>query len=78
MAKKEKKEEKHYVRHREDAEWLTLEICEYYKNQAKDIENRSISDNRFMSLCRELVERCDITEVQAINILSGLHCETAH
>lgn len=73
MAKKTEKKKEPYFRHRVDAEWLTMDICNAYKEKAKDIRNRSTSDSEFHKLCRQLVDRCDVTEVQAINILNGLH-----
>ncbi len=74
MAKKDKKEEKKpYFRHRSDAEWLTYDICISYRDKARNIRNRSMSDNDFKGLCRELMDQCDVTEVQAINILNGLY-----
>ena len=71
--KSKKKASEPYFRHRADAEWLTMDICIAYKEKAKDIRNRSTSDREFYKLCRQLVDRCDVTEVQAINILNGLH-----
>ena len=61
------------VRHKEGAEWLTWEICDYYMDKAKNIRNRSMADGEFAGLCKELMTRCDVTEVQAINILNGYH-----
>ena len=61
------------VLHKPGAEWLTREICEYYQDKAKDIPNHSIWDPKFSTLCRELKDRCDLTETQAINILNGYH-----
>lgn len=74
MARKpEETTAKHHFRHRSDAEWLTYDICMYYIEKARDIKERSISDSRFNNLCHELMQRCDITEVQAINIINGFH-----
>ena len=66
-----KNEEKQGIRHRKDAEWLTYDICAYYMDKAKAIPDKSMSNITFRSLCYELKERCDITELQAINILNG-------
>ena len=74
MAKKQGKSEvKITVRHRPDAEWLTYDICKHYMKLAEKITDRSICDSEFGRLCEELMERCDITETQAINILNGRH-----
>ena len=69
----EKREAKKPVLHRPGAEWLTRDICEYYKSKANEISNHSTGDPRFNALCKELRERFDITETQAINILNGYH-----
>ncbi len=61
------------ILHRPGAEWLTRDICDYYKERAKDISTRSTADSNFNALCKELRERCDLTETQAINILNGYH-----
>ena len=66
-----KNEEKQGIRHRKDAEWLTYDTCAYYMDKAKAIPDKSMSNSTFRSLCYELKERCDITELQAINILNG-------
>ena len=70
---KEKQETKRIVLHRSGAEWLTRDLCEYYHAKAKEISNHSTGDPGFNTLCKELKERCDITETQAINILNGYH-----
>ena len=38
-----------YARHRNDAEWLTTEICNYYRKQADKIKKHSVSDPAFYS-----------------------------
>ena len=74
MAKKSTKQETNKtVLHSPGAEWLTRDICEFYHDKAKEISDHSTGDPRFNALCRELKERCDITETQAINILNGYH-----
>ena len=56
--------------HREDAEWLNLEICyEYMKKAAKIGISGDVGAKRDLRI--ELQNRCDITEVEAVNILNG-------
>ena len=71
--KNTQRERKKVILHKEGAEWLTREICDYYREKARNISNRSMGDSQFGNLCRELIERCDITETQAINILNGYY-----
>ena len=59
--------------HKEGTEWLTKEICEHYYKKAEKIKDHSLGNPEFKRLCKDLVERCDITETQAINILNGYH-----
>lgn len=73
MAKKKDQESKKIVLHKPGAEWLTRDVCDYYCNKAKGISNHSTGDPSFYALCKELKERFDLTEVQAINILNGYH-----
>ena len=74
MAKNSNKQETNkIVLHRPGAEWLTRDICEYYHDKDKEISNHSTGDPRFNALCKELKERFDITETQAINIMNGYH-----
>lgn len=74
MAKKSNKQEiNKTVLHKPGAEWLTRDICDYYHNKAKEISDHSTGDPGFNALCKELKERCDITETQAINIMNGYH-----
>lgn len=74
MAKNSNKQETNKtVLHRPGAEWLTRDLCEYYHAKAKEISDHSTGDPRFNALCKELKERCDLTETQAINILNGYH-----
>lgn len=63
------------ILHRPGDEWLTRDICDYYKERAKDISIRSMADPNFNALCKELRDRCDLIETQAINILNGYHRE---
>jgi hypothetical protein len=55
----------------QEKECLTQEICADYRKQAKGINDHSMSNLAFARLSNELVDRCGITEVQAINILNG-------
>ncbi|MBE5965290.1 MAG: hypothetical protein E7252_10310 [Lachnospira sp.] len=77
MAKKDKgdaeaKKQK-YV-HREDAEWLTEEICKEYREKAKLLGSNGGQDTgTWRALRMELQELCDITELEAVNILRGMN-----
>ena len=77
MAKKDKgdaeaKKQK-YV-HREDAEWLTEEICKEYREKAKLLGSNGGQDiGAWRALRMELQELCDITELEAVNILRGMN-----
>ena len=76
MAKKVEKttaKNKQYS-HREDAQWLTKEICAEYRKKALQIDHSHANDIGGRRTLRiELQEKCDITEIEAINILNGYH-----
>lgn len=70
-ANKSTKKEVSY-RHREDAEWLTIEICEKYRKKAEMLGIANVNNiGARRKLQMELQQRCDITELQAINIVNG-------
>lgn len=53
-------------------EWLTAEVCEYYKKEADAINEYDSQDvRRHRELRLELQEKYGLTEVEAINILNG-------
>ena len=57
-------------------EFLTAEIVKEYRTRAKNLpENggQDIGERRILR--RELQKRCGLTELQAINILNGVHAE---
>lgn len=55
-------------------EKLTEEIAnEYYRKALKLPDNGGQDIGEWRKLRIELQERCDLTQVQAINILHGLH-----
>lgn len=54
-------------------EWLTEEICKEYKARADRLPPGTDNTGAWRSLVMELQQRCNITEVQAINILHGHH-----
>ena len=58
--------------HREGALWLTTDICNEYYKRARQI--MITDDNGARRALRiELQNKCDITELQAINVLNGMH-----
>ncbi len=58
-------------------EWLTTEIANEYTQRAKKLSNGSSEDTGDRRRLRqELQERCGITEIEAINILQGMHVQT--
>lgn len=70
----EKGKKKHSIklRHNPNAEWLTLEICQAYRTRA--LELGSVNDTGARRDLRiELQKKCDLTEVEALNILAGKH-----
>ena len=57
-------------------EFLTAEIVKEYRTRVKNLpENggQDIGERRILR--RELQKRCGLTELQAINILNGVHAE---
>lgn len=63
-------------KHRQDAEWLTIEICQEYRQRALAIDKnecRDIGERRKLRI--ELQEKCDILEIEALNIINGLYHE---
>lgn len=75
---KDQKEQKSYsiYKHRQDAEWLTIEICQEYRRRALAIDKnecRDIGERRKLRI--ELQEKCDILEIEALNIINGLYHE---
>jgi len=57
--------------HREGAEWLTTEICKEYRRRAMKLGAENVGAKR--ELQKELMDRCDITELEALNILNNCH-----
>lgn len=70
-------EDKRYIsryKHRQGALWLTSEICQEYRQRALEIdrnEYRDIGERRKLRI--ELQEKCDILEIEALNIINGLY-----
>lgn len=60
------------LNHRPDAEWLTFDICDEYRRKAEALGYTNDIDRR-RELRLALQNRCDITEVEAVNILKGYH-----
>lgn len=61
--------------HRPEAKWLTMEICNEYRARASELPNNGGQDiDARRDLRIELQEYCDITELQALNILHGRYC----
>ena len=55
-------------------EWLTDEICTEYQRRAKNLpENGGQDTGAWRELRVELQERCNLTTLEAINILRGFH-----
>lgn len=73
MAKKnESKQNAVVIHHREGAEWLSHDICKEYMRKAKELAGSSGTDTGQRRALRiELQNRCDITELEALNILNG-------
>jgi len=70
--KGKKKKHKIQMHHDPNAEWLTLDICREYHKKALALGTTSDTGAR-RDLRIELQKRCDLTEVEAINILDGKH-----
>lgn len=62
------KEEKLEYRHKKESEWLTIDICREYQKKGKGLSHIAKRELQF-----ELMERCDVTELQAINIINGFN-----
>lgn len=61
-------------KHRQGALWLTGEICQEYRQRALAIDRnecRDIGERRKLRI--ELQEKCDILEIEALNIINGLY-----
>lgn len=59
---------------KEGREWLTMEIAEEYRKKAQllpDTVGADIGERR--RLREELQSRCELTQIEAINILNGYH-----
>lgn len=57
-----------------DTEWLTMEICKEYQKRAEPLRKPSGEvTGELRKLMFELSERCDISEVSALNILCGYY-----
>ena len=55
-------------------EWLNDEIAQEYKTKAAALSKNGRQDTGEMRKLRmELMDRCGVTEVEAINILNGYH-----
>lgn len=68
------KKKKHSIamNHRPDAKWLTLEICNDYHNRAKEFGDVGDTGSK-RALREDLQKKCDLLEIEAINILNGYH-----
>ncbi len=56
------------------AEVLTREIAKEYLNRARKLPTEGMQDiGKRRELRIELQKRCDLTELQAVNIINGLH-----
>ena len=71
MAKQKQEAKACIYTHREDAEWLSIEICSEYQARAKAIGYSNARARHELML--ELQHRCDITEIQATNMLNGFY-----
>lgn len=72
MPKQKKEEKKIKYTHRKDAEWLSIEICSEYHRRAKKLNEQNgnnVGERRQLQI--ELQNRCDILEIEAINITNG-------
>lgn len=56
------------------AEVLTNEIAKEYLNRARTLPTEGMQDiGKRRELRIELQKRCDLTELQAVNIINGFH-----
>lgn len=60
--------------HKAGAEWLSMEICDKYIEKASKLPAEGEDVGAWRELRKELQELCDITELQAINIIHGRYC----
>ena len=59
---------------RKEKEWLTQEIAiSYYKKAQRLRANDGQDIGRFRKLKEELMNQCNVIEIEAINILKGYH-----
>lgn len=61
---------------KDEFEWLTMDICREYKRRADSLpSNDGLDIGERRKLREELQERCHISQLEAINILNGVHCD---
>ena len=58
---------------RKEKEWLTQEIAVQYYKKAQRLRNSEQDTGQFRKLKKELMEQCNVLEIEAINILRGFH-----
>lgn len=57
-------------------EWLTEEICAEYRERANELTDNGGEDTgAWRALRIELQERCNLAEIEAVNILRGNHVQ---
>lgn len=57
-------------------ELLTVNIAKTYRNRAKKLPHNGTQDiGKRRELRQELQERCGVTELEAINIIDGIHIQ---
>lgn len=65
---------KRTIKHRDDADWFTIEICDRYRKKAIPIISKlGECSEAFIQLMHELAYTCDITNLMAMNILRGYY-----
>ena len=63
-----------HERQKHKGEWLTIEAVDYYYNQAQKCTcNTSEDVGQRRQLRKELQERYGLLEIEAVNILGGVH-----
>lgn len=63
---------KRLMEEKQKFEWLTIEICKEYKAKADQLpENDGMDTGEWRRLREELQKRCNIQEIEAVNILRG-------
>ena len=61
-----------YAKHKE--EWLTQDIAEMYQQKGRILDNNCRLDNGERRKLRiELQQKYGLTEIEAVNILNGIH-----